>query len=60
MTQNQPDKDWRVGARVSRTDCEQLGTIVETGNIKVQWDNGCTSYLLGGKPANVQLVTSQA
>jgi len=47
---------WRVGQRVSRKNSKELGTVVETdGHIKVQWDNGQTSYYRHGAEANVEL-----
>jgi len=59
MNPNQQGTDWRVGARVVRKDSEEFGTIVEADdNIKVNWDDGRTSYFHRDKPANVQLVDS--
>lgn len=47
---------WRTGARVSRKDSPDLGTIVDDGEkIHVQWDGGRTSYFRRDKPGNVKL-----
>ena len=48
---------WPVGLRVSRKGTIGIGTVVEhDGQIKVQWDDGKTSYYRHGEEANVQLV----
>jgi hypothetical protein len=55
MTPARPDPNFRVGQRVSREDAEELGTVIETGDmIKVKWDRGRTSYYHRNKPANVK------
>jgi len=47
---------WQIGQRVSRTDTEELGTVVRiNGFIKVKWDGGRTSYFRHGTRANIQL-----
>jgi hypothetical protein len=47
---------WLVGQRVSRTDTDELGTVVKiNGSIKVKWDDGRTSYFRHGTHANIQL-----
>jgi hypothetical protein len=49
---------WLVGQRVSRTDTDELGTVVKiNGSIKVKWDGGRTSYFRHGTKANIQLPT---
>jgi hypothetical protein len=48
---------WRVGRRVCRMDTNEQGTIAEAdGRIKVQWDQGGTSYYDRRVPSNVQLL----
>jgi hypothetical protein len=45
----------RMGERVSRTDTEELGTVVgANGKIKVKWDGGKTSYFRRDQRANVR------
>jgi hypothetical protein len=47
---------WGVGKRVTRPDGNDSGTIVEeTGQIKVKWDSGRTSYFKPGRAGNVLL-----
>jgi hypothetical protein len=39
-------RGWQVGRRVARKDGEELGVVVEVGQlgtIKVKWDHGSTS-----------------
>jgi hypothetical protein len=48
--------NWRVGQRVSRTDSQELGVVIEARRtIKVKWDSGRTSYYRPDAPANVRL-----
>lgn len=48
---------WRVGARVARN-IGQFGTIMQvSGQIKVKWDNGQTSYYRYGKGSSVKLAS---
>jgi hypothetical protein len=48
--------NWRVGQRVSRTDSQELGIVIEARRtIKVKWDDGRTSYYHPDAPANVKL-----
>jgi hypothetical protein len=47
---------WFVGQRVSRTDTDELGTVIKiNGSIKVKWDRGSTSYFRHGVQGNIQL-----
>jgi len=49
---------WHVGQRVSRTDTDELGTVMKiNGSIKVKWDGGRTSYFRHCETANIQLPT---
>jgi hypothetical protein len=48
---------WPVGLRVSRKTTHELGTVVDQdGEIKVQWDDGRTSYYKHGAAADVELI----
>ncbi len=48
---------WLPGQRVSRTDTDDLGTVIESdGDIKVKWDNGQTSYFERHMPSNLKRV----
>jgi len=47
---------WRLGARVTREDGQDSGTIVEVnGEIKVKWDSGRTSYYRRKNPAKIRM-----
>ena len=47
--------NWRVGQRVSRKNSGELGTVTQTdGTIKVEWDDGKTSYFRHKESANVK------
>ncbi|QOZ25120.1 hypothetical protein [Bradyrhizobium sp. CCBAU 51753] len=47
---------WHIGQRVSRKNCDELGTVVENnGQIKVKWDSGQTSYFSHNDRANVEI-----
>jgi hypothetical protein len=47
---------WGVGQRVTQTHPDRLGTIVENGRcVKVELDDGATSYYFAAKPENVSL-----
>jgi hypothetical protein len=46
----------RVGQRGCRKDSETEGTVVEAdGEIKVNWDDGSTSYFKRGMTGNVRV-----
>jgi hypothetical protein len=48
--------NWRSGQRVSRTDSQELGIVIEARRtIKVKWDDGRTSYYHPDAPANVKV-----
>lgn len=47
---------WGIGQRVSRTNLEGQGTVVQDGAcLKVDWDDGATGYYEAHKPANIRL-----
>jgi hypothetical protein len=55
-------RDWQVGRRVARKDGEELGVVVEVGQlgtIKVKWDRGSTSYYRLDRPGNVKLAVTE-
>ena len=46
---------FQPGKRVQRNDTDDQGTVIDfRGKLKVQWDNGSTSYFDAGKRANVR------
>jgi hypothetical protein len=48
----------QVGQRIARKDSDTLGLVVAADEqVKVQWDDGATSYYRRGKPGNVRVVS---
>jgi hypothetical protein len=56
-------RSWQIGRRVARKDGEELGAVVEVGQlgtIKVRWDRGSTSYYRLDRPGNVKLAVTES